>query len=141
MNRKHKKFCHEYIIDLNATKAAIRAGYSEKTAYSIGQRLLKKVEIKNYINELLEEIKSQKTADAKEVMEYLTSVMRGKSISEVIAVVGIGEGRSSVTRIQKHPDEKERLKAAELIGKRYGLFTEKVEIDAEIPVKIVDDIT
>ena len=139
LTEKQQRFCDEYLIDYNATQAAIRAGYSEKTAYSQGQRLLKKVEIKTYIDEKLSEISSQKTAEAQEVMEYLTAVMRGKSESEIVVVEGCGDGCSEARRIKKAPDEKDRLKAAELLGKRYGLFTDKLNVTGVVPVQIVDD--
>lgn len=139
LTEKQQRFCDEYLIDYNATQAAIRAGYSEKTAYSQGQRLLKKVEIKTYIDEKLAEISSQKTAEAQEVMEYLTAVMRGESESEIVVVEGCGDGCSEARRVKKAPDEKDRLKAAELLGKRYGLFTDKLNVTGVVPVQIVDD--
>ncbi len=123
MTQKQKRFCDEYLLDLNATQAAIRAGYSERTTYSMGQRMLKNVEAKSYISDQLQQIRSAKVAEATEVMEYLTSVMRGKTTSSVLALCG--DGCQEV--IEKAPDEKERLKAAELIGKRYGMFAEKLE--------------
>lgn len=73
-------------------------------------------------------------------MEYLTSVMRGKSESEIVVVEGKGDGVSSARNVIKNPDEKERLKAAELIGKRFGMFDKKDDEKAEEPVRIVDDI-
>ncbi len=122
MNAKQRRFCDEYLIDLNATQAAIRAGYSKRTAYSVGQENLKKPELKTYIDEQLALIHDANIADAEEVMEYLTSVLRGQSQSEIVVVVGTGGGFSAPKRMTKTPDEKERLKAAELIGKRYGMF-------------------
>lgn len=139
MTEKQKRFCDEYLIDLNATQAAIRAKYSEKTAYSIGVENLRKPELKNYIDEQLERIHNEKTADAREVLEYLTSVMRGESSSEVVVVEGTGEGCSEARRVMKAPDEKERLKAAELIGKRHGIFTDKMSVEVE-PVIIKNDL-
>lgn len=136
MTEKQKRFCDEYLIDLNATQAAIRAGYSERTAYSIGQRLMKNVEIKSYIDAALARLQAENVADAQEVMQYLTSVMRGESQSSVLSLCGNGVQEV----IEKRPDEKERLKAAELLGKRYGLYTEKVDVDASVGVVIVDDI-
>lgn len=132
MTEKQRRFCDEYLIDLNATQAAIRAGYSEKSAYTVGQKLTKKDEVKTYISEQLERIHNENTADAQEVMEYLTAVMRGKTVSHVLAFVG--DGYQKV--IEKPPDEKERLKAAELLGKRYSLFTDKVELDADTELNI-----
>ena len=139
MTDKQKKFADEYLIDTNATQAAIRAGYSEKTSYSMGQRLLKNVEIKTYINEQLEKISSEKIADATEVMEYLTSVLRGESKSEVVVTEFCGDGYSEARRMNKLPDEKEKLKAAELLGKRYSLFKDNVALEVE-PVVIVNDL-
>lgn len=136
MNARQKRFCDEYLIDCNATQAAIRAGYSAKSARQIGEQNLTKHDIKTYIDEQLERIHNENTADAKEVIEYLTEVMRGKSSSSVLSLCG--DGYQMV--IEKPPDEKERLKAAELLGKRYGLFKDNVTVDLE-PVVIVNDLT
>ncbi|CDB29268.1 terminase small subunit [Firmicutes bacterium CAG:137] len=135
MNARQKRFCDEYLIDCNAKQAAIRAGYSPKTAYSIGNENLNKPELKAYIDEQLEKIHSAKIADAEEVMKYLTSVMRGEHTEQVLKL--IGEGVQTVTDIDV--SAKERLKAAELIGKRYGLFTDKVGVEGVIPVVISGD--
>ncbi len=140
LTRKQQRFADEYLVDANATQAAIRAGYSEKTAYSQGQRLLKNVEVKKYIEEQLERIHNEKIADAQEVMMYLTSVLRGESLSEIVVVEGTGDGCSDARRMMKLPDERERLKAAELIGKRYGMFTDKVNVEGAVPVVIIDDL-
>lgn len=139
MNKKQKKFADEYLIDTNATQAAIRAGYSKSSAYSQGQRLLKNDEVQNYIKTKAEEVHNDKIADATEVMMYLTSVLRGESTAEVVVVEGYGDGCSSARRMDKAPDEKEKLKAAELLGKRYGIFTDKMKMDIE-PVVIVNDL-
>lgn len=139
MTPKQRKFCDEYLISGNATDAAKKAGYSEKTAYSIGEENLKKPELREYIDAKLEQISSEKTATAEEVMHYLTSVMRGESVSEIVVVEGVGDGCSEARSMNKAPDEKERLKAAELIGKRYGLFTDKVGLEGAVPVIITGD--
>lgn len=136
MNARQKKFCDEYLIDCNATQAAIRAGYSPKTAKSIGQENLTKPDLKAYIDEQLELLHNKKTADAQEVLEYLTAVMRGESSSSVLSLCG--DGCQEV--IEKAPDEKERLKAAELIGKRYGMFKDNVNMGGAVPVMFVDDL-
>lgn len=140
MTEKQKKFCVEYLIDCNATQAAIRAGYSPKTAYSIGEQNLKKPEIRAYIDLKLKEMESTKIATATEVMEYLTSVLRGQSNGTVLTTEFLGGGVSEARLINKTPDEKEKLKAAELIGKRHGLFTEKLEVSNAIPVVIREDL-
>lgn len=136
MTAKQKRFCEEYLVDCNATQAAIRTGYSKKTARAVGQRLLTNVDIKKYIDEQLKQIKNEKIADAQEVLEYLTSVMRGEQKEQIALLTG--EGVQDL--VQKDVSAKDRLKAAELIGKRYALFTEKVELQGETTVQIVDDI-
>ncbi len=136
MTKKQQRFCDEYLVDCNATQAAIRAGYSEKTAYSIGVENLKKPELKNYIEQRLQDMQDKTVASAEEVMQYLTSVLRGQSSAEIVVVEGTGDGCSEARTVQKAPDEKERLKAAELLGKRYGIFTDKMSLDGAIPVII-----
>lgn len=142
MTDKQRKFCDEYLIDTNATRA-YKAAYphvkSEDAARACASRLLTNANIKAYIDEQLEKISSEKIADAKEVMEYLTSVLRGESLSEVVVVENIGDYMSEARRMDKAPDEKERLKAAELLGKRYGLFKDNVALEVE-PVVIVNDL-
>ena len=134
LTAKQQRFCDEYLIDLNATQAAIRAGYSKKTAYSIGIENLRKPEIKKYIDDRMAAKKSKLIADQDEVLKYLTSVLRGESQSTEIVVEGIGDGCSEARTIIKEPSEKDRLKAAELLGKRYGLYTEKVDANVNVPV-------
>lgn len=136
MNAKQKRFCEEYIIDCNATQAAIRAGYSKRTAYSIGNENLKKTAIKTYINILLKKIEDEKIAKAEEVLKYLTSVMRGESSAHEVVVEGQGDGISKAKIITKPPNEKERTKAAELLGRRYGLFKDNVNLDGKVAVTI-----
>ena len=133
---KQQRFADEYIISGNATDAAIKAGYSKKTAYSIGIENLKKPEIKKLINEKLNELSDKKIADQQEVLAYLTAVLRGETQSEIVVVEGVGDGCSEARRLQKLPDEKERLKAAELLGKRMGLFKDKLDVTANVPVII-----
>lgn len=132
MTRKQQRFCDEYLIDCNATQAAIRAGYSEKAAKQIGQRLLTNADLKSYIAEQMQKKQDKNVADANEVIRYLTSVLRGESKSEIVVVEAVGDGSTEARRIDKAPDEKERLKAAELLGKRYSIFTEKVNMDGDI---------
>lgn len=139
MTAKQKRFCDEYLIDLNATQAAIRAGYSKKTAKQIGQENLTKLVIKEYIEKRMAEKEKALIADQDEVLKYLTSVMRGETQSEIVVVEGCGDGCSEARTMQKAPDEKERLKAAELLGKRYGLYTEKVEQMVDMDLNIVVD--
>lgn len=133
MTPRQQKFCDAYIASGNATQSAIQAGYSKKTAYSIGEENLKKPELKKYIDEKLQAISSAKIADATEVLEYLSSVLRGESQSEVVVIEGCGDGVSEAKTMMKSPDEKERLKAGELLGRRYRLFTDRVDMNVETP--------
>lgn len=141
MTEKQKKFVDEYLIDLNATRA-YKAAYpnvkKDNAAAVNGAKLLRNAKIKKYLDKRLEELHDERTADAKEVLEYLTSVLRGESRSEEIVVELIGDGCSAARAMQKRPSEKDRLKAAELLGKRYGLYTDKVDVDAdtELTIKI-----
>ena len=138
MTNKQKRFADEYLVDLNATQAAIRAGYKEKTAYSQGQRMLKNVEIKTYIEEQLEGLHNERTADAQEVIEYLTSVLRGESEGEELVNEFQGDGVSKAVNVKKKPSEKDKLRAAELLGKRFGIFTDKIENKVTVSDKLAD---
>lgn len=139
MTAKQKRFCDEYLICLNATQAAIRAGYSVKNARNIASENLTKPNIKEYIDARMEEKESELIAGQNEVLKYLTSVLRGESQSTEIVVEGCGDGISEARTIQKEPSEKDRLKAAELLGKRYGLYTEKIDQQVDMDLNISID--
>ncbi len=128
---KQKKFIEEYLVDMNGTRA-YRVAYpsvkKNETAAALASRLLTNDKVKKAIEPILASMSSDRMATATEVMEYLTSVMRGESTAEVVVVEGLGDGCSEARRFKKAPDEKERLKAAELLGKRFGLFKDKVEV-------------
>lgn len=136
---KQKRFADEYIISGNATQSAIKAGYSKKTAGVIAVENLEKPNIKAYIDERLKELDDKAIAKQEEVLQYLTAVMRGQSKSAVVVIEGLGEGLSEARLINKTPDEKDRIKAAELLGKRYGAFTEKVDISGDMSLSIEVD--
>lgn len=136
MTEKQKRFVDEYLIDLNATQAAIRAGYSKDTARAIGAENLTKPYIQQAIKERIEQLHNERSADAQEIIEYLTSVMRGESESEELVNEFIGDGCSRPTRVKKAPSEKDRIKAAELLGKRFGLFKDKVELDGSVKTEM-----
>lgn len=137
---KQKKFADEYIITGNVYQSAVKAGYKETYAKGNSSKLLENVRVKTYIDERLKKLEDEKIAKQDEVLKYLTKVMRGKSLSSAVVVEGKGDGCSEAKLIEKPPDEKEKLKAAELLGKRYALFTEKTQIDTDAKVVIVDDI-
>lgn len=104
----------------------------DSSAATAAGRLLRNVEIKSYIDEQLEQMHNERTADAKEILEYLTAVMRGEETETVATAKGLYDG--------VEVSAKDRLKAAELLGKRHALFTDKQQIEVtEMPV-FVDDI-
>ena len=125
-------FANEYLIDLNATRA-YKSAYpnvkKDSVAKAAASRLLTNVNLKNYIDEQLKKIEDESIANATEVMKYLTSVMRNELTEEVVVVEGEGEGCSSARIVKKDISAKDRNKAAELLGKRYRLFVEKIEAD------------
>jgi len=133
---KQQRFADEYIISGNATQAATLAGYSKKTARSIGQENLTKPDIKKYIDERLEELESSKIAKQDEVLQYLTSIMRGLETEQTLR--GMGEGMQTIDDIEV--SAKDRIKAAELLGKRYAMWTDKQEVTGDIAVTFIDDI-
>ena len=138
MTRSQRIFCDEYLLDFNATRAykvAYKSVKKDDTARANASRLLTKANIKVYIDKKVEEISSNKIADAKEVMEYLTSVLRGTEKEETL--IGLGQGAQSITDIQV--SAKDKIKAAELLGKRYSLFTDKVDIEGDIGLNLVID--
>ncbi len=138
LTKRQRRFADEYLIDLNATQAAIRSGYSAKTARQIGEQNLSKLDIKNYIEEQLERLHNERTADAQEVIEYLTSVLRGESEGEELVNEFDGGGISHAERVKKKPSEKDKLRAAELLGKRFGIFTDKIDCSVKVSDKLAD---
>lgn len=131
MTLKQQRFADEYIITGNATQSAIRAGYSSKYANTNANKLLQNTTIKNYIDERLAKLESEKIATQEEVLQYLTSVMRGEKTEPLLVLDG--EGTQKV--IQAVPNIQSRTRAAELLGKRYGTFTDRVDINAQIESK------
>lgn len=129
---KQMRFVQEYLICLNATQAALKAGYSSKTAYSMGQENLTKPYIKVAIDEILDRVSSEKTADIQEVLEFLTAGMRGEEVEEIPILCG--NGFQEITK--KQLGAKERIRCAELLGKRYGIFTDKFNVEGALPVVI-----
>ena len=129
---KQMIFANEYLVDLNATRAYKKAYPNVKkdsVAKAAASRLLTNVNLKNYIDEQLKKIEDESIADAAEVMKYLTAVMRNELTEEVVVVEGEGEGCSSARIVKKDISAKDRNKAAELLGKRYRLFIDKIESD------------
>jgi len=140
-NKRHEKFCHEYIKDMNATQAAIRTGYSEKTAKMQGSRLMTNDDIKARVAELRENYFNENIMTAQQVEYELTRIALGLSNEKHVVIEGTGDGYSEARIIDKPPDEKSRLKALELMAKRHRILSGDTTIDIK-PVLIVggDDI-
>lgn len=138
MTEKQKLFADEYIISLNATQAYKKAYPNVKkdsVARANGSRLLANANVKAYIDERLEKLKSERVADQQEVLEFLTAVMRGE-VTEPLLVLD-GDGYQKV--MDAKPNVSTRKSAAVDLGKRYGLFVDKQEITQRtIDIKVGD---
>ena len=132
MTAKQERFCAEYLKDGNATQAAIRAGYSEKTAASIGSENLTKPEIKSKITELRKQIEDSLIADAAEILKFYTRVLRGEEKEENILLPEVGEP-IFVDKV----NQKNQIEAAKQLSRLLGMENISVNIDA---VRIIDDI-
>src|SRR5690606_6575603 len=130
---KQQAFCDFYIETGNATEAARKAGYSEKTARFIGQENLTKPNIKSYIAERMAEKEKERIASQDEVLEFLTKVMRGEVTEETPIIM-----KDKWVMTDKEPSIRERVKAAEQLGKRYALWTDKQEVEVITPIFIED---
>lgn len=122
LTKKERIFADEYVKTTNGTQSAITAGYSEKTARSKGSQLLTKINVRQYIEAVMNERSKDTIATADEVLEYLTRVVRGEEKDAFGLDVSVTD----------------KTKAAELLGKRHMLFTDKVKLDAEIEIDISD---
>ena len=129
---KQKRFADEFIISGNIYQSLVKAGYSENYAKSDGCRILDNPRVKAYIDDRMADFEREAIASQEEVLSYLTSVMRGEQTEQVMVnggeVIDVAVGA------------KDRIKAAELLGKRYGAWTERVDLVGNVGVTIVDDI-
>lgn len=148
---KQTAFVAEYLVDLNATQAAIRAGYSTKTAYSAGQRLLKNVEVQKAIAEaqvkrterteitadrVVSELAKIAFADPRDLMEWGPNGVRLKDSADLTEeqAASVAEVSETTTkdggslRLKKH----DKVKALELLGRHMGMFKDKVEMSGEV---------
>lgn len=128
LTQKQRRFVDEYIISGNATQAAIKAGYSKRSAQQTGAENLLKPVIKAELDKRNAEIQSKKTMDMKEVMERLAAMARGETTEET--VTNKGEVFETATK------NSDKLKALELIGKRFGAWTDKKEINGNLDIEI-----
>jgi phage terminase small subunit len=131
LTEKQKRFADYYVELGNATEAAIKAGYSKKTARQVGSENLSKPYILAYIEEQIAKKDTERVASQDEVLEFLTTVMRGQITEQVPVVM-----EKTFEMVDKTPTIKDRTKAAELLGKRYQLFTDKVNMDGDMSINI-----
>ena len=142
---RRELFCKQYICGANQMQAAIRAGYSAKSARSISSRLMENDNVRTRIAELMDEKDAKLIATGDEVLRYLTAVMRGeypdgeKVTDDIAMSPGCGDGLARTEHTSVWVDTRNRTRAAELLGKRHALFTDKVQMAME-PITIVDDV-
>lgn len=135
---KRERFCIEYSKTGNAKLAYMKAGYkykNENVAKSLGSRMLSKDDVKQRLKELSDEVKNENIASIQEIQEFWTKVLRNEEVEQV---VGMTEG--GPFRMSKDCNIKDRIKAAELLGRVNGLFLDKVEVTGNVPVTFVDDL-
>lgn len=141
LNLKQQTFVDEYVKTGVAYQSALKAGYSEKYAKARSHKLLENVGIKKAIDERMKELKKASIADQDEILQYLTSVVRGEITDQELIPIGIGKGEMEVESLEKRSDTNARTKAAELLGKRYMMWTDKQQIETNATVQFNDDIT
>lgn len=134
LNEKQRRFADEYIRTGNASESARLAGYSEGYATTHVYKLIENDRVKAYINQRLEELKKESIADQDEILQFLTKALRGE-VSEKIPL-GLGMGEQKL--VDKNLDAKDRLRAAELLGKRYMMWTEKHQVENITPTFVED---
>ena len=125
---KQQRFVDEYIISGNATQSAIKAGYSKKYANTNANKLLQNTTIKSAIDKRNAEIQSEKTMDMKEVMERLTAIGRGETSEQQLS------NKGEVVEVETKTSD--RIRAMELIGKRYGAWLDKKEVNGNLDIDI-----
>lgn len=158
LNKRQRTFAEAYAIPGtvcygNATKSAIKAGYSEKTAYSQGQRMLKNDEIQSYIKGVEEKLFDEQIMSGKEVLYRLTNTARGNTVEIEPVVTKKGDYKlnpstekynlvydESVELVKKPPKISDQNKALELLGKHHKLFTDVQDVNAQVTPIFEDDI-
>ena len=148
MTKKQKRFIEEYLIDLNATQAAIRAGYSSDTAYSIGNENMKKPEIKACIDKAMAE-RSRRTGvnadrvlmelakvafvNASDVIDADTATVKADALPEdTAAIQSVKVKTFGEDGLEKEIKMADKLKALELLGKHLGMFKDKVVLSGSL---------
>ena len=126
LNEKQKAFADYYIESLNATESYAKAyECSYNTARTNGARLLANANIKKYIDEVMSAKDESRIASQDEILQILTDIARGITEEEVVQFSQLGEE----LRTTRKPTIKDRMKASELLGKRYRMWVDKVEAD------------
>ena len=160
MTKKQKRFVDEYLIDLNITQAAIRAGYSPKTAYSIGSENLKKPEIRACIEKAMAE-RSKRTGinqdriimelakigllNPKDLVDFDEATVKEEAAEEDLAAIASVRVKRFPTKdgegIEREIKMHDKIKALELLGRHFGMFKDKVEVSGlEEEKKKLNDI-
>lgn len=134
LTEKQKRFCDEYLADPNAAQAAIRAGYSRRSARQHAHVLLDKPYVREYLDARLAKAEEARVAKGDEVLKYLTSVMRGED-EETRIVVSDG-----VVEAARYVDQRNRIKAAELLARCHGLMVQGVRHEGDVGITFVDDL-
>lgn len=150
---KQQRFADEYIICGNATESAKKAGYSEKTARSIGQRLLTNVDIREYLQKRMEELQDEKILTQKQILVMLSEIASGQATETAVVTTKVGvlkedpiSGKSvkvydEIPQLVEYPTKNsDRNKALELLGKRYAMWTDKQEVSANVSTNKLDNI-
>ncbi len=135
LTEKQKRFVDYYIETGNASEAARKAGYSEKTCRVTGQENLLKPAIKSAIGKRLQELKNSRTATLNEVLEFITAVMRGEVAEDVIVTEGTGDGGSEARIMQKQASARDRLEAAKALEKRLGRFVDLEKEEQQLRIE------
>lgn len=130
-----KKIADEYIKTGNVYQSAINAGYSENYAKSDACKILEKPSVKAYIDDRMKKLEEEAIADQSEILRYLTRIIRDEEREEVLVNIGNFEQEKQEIKISA----KDKIKAAELLGKRYGSWTDKVDMTLEVPTIISGD--
>ena len=137
LNEKQKAFADYYIESLNATESYMKVyECSYNTARTNGARLLTNANIKKYIDEVMSAKDESRIASQDEILQILTDIARGITEEEVVQFSQLGEE----LRTTRKPTIKDRMKASELLGKRYRMFVDKAELEITEPITIIDDI-
>lgn len=138
LTENQNRFADEYIRTGNITQSYLVAYpnvKSESSAAASGSKLLRLPKVKAYVDNRLKELKKDSIAEQDEILQFLTSVIRGDAKGKIKLGMGMGEEKLTDTE----PSLQEKIKAAEQLGKRYGMWTDKQEMELKLPM-FIDDV-